>query len=283
MLFQVLPLKVLVSRQVVKNRLDYSTFLNGTVKEELDRLDMLAGDFRVGASKLTIDGGKGLSSHDWHDLKKMMPRMATNFIEDKAEFSIVEKMENGMRNWVIYDMGGDEWDLMSAAGCWEETTHFWIHRESFFEDGRLVHFEEKSEMYNGEYRLCMYLYHSFAIDQQDNLVRRYICSFPQFGVKVTKDMWALRKEEAQNNSATAAAGRRWQAAELERCWRREERAHTLASALSTVKNNSGLEKSKVSEEGDVHINATLASLRKAVRNGLLNNANTNRRKMKQRV
>ena len=36
MLFQVLPLKVLVSRQVVKNRMDYSTFLNGTIREELD-------------------------------------------------------------------------------------------------------------------------------------------------------------------------------------------------------------------------------------------------------
>ena len=230
----------------MKNRLDYSTFLNGTIREELDRLDMLAGDFRVGASKLTIEGGKGLSSHDWHELKKMMPRMVTNFIQEvegKAEFSIVEKMENGMRNWVIFDICGDEWDLMSAAGCWEETTHFWIHRESFYEDGRLVHFAEISEMYKGEYRLFLYLYHSFAIDQQGNLVRRYICSMPKFGVKVTKDMWALRKEEAQNNS--------------------------------------GLEKSKVSEEGDVHINATLASLRKAVRNGLLNNAN--RRKMKHRV
>ena len=233
MIFQVLPLKVLVSRQVVKNRMDYSTFLNGTIREELDKLDMLAGDFRVGASKLTIEGGKGLSSHDWHELNKMMPRMVTNFIQEvegKAEFSIVEKMENGMRNWVIFDICGDEWDLMSAAGCWEETTHFWIHRESFYEDGRLVHFAEISDMYKGEYRLCLYLYHSFAIDQQGNLFRRFICSMPQFGVKVTKDMLALRKEEAQNNSATAAAGRRWQAAELERCWRREERAHTLASA-----------------------------------------------------
>ena len=30
--------------------------------------------------------------------------------------------------------------------------------------------------------------------------------------------------------ADAAAGRRWQAAELERCWKKEERAHTLAAA-----------------------------------------------------
>ena len=40
----------------------------------------------------------------------------------------------------------------------------------------------------------------------------------------------LGRLEALGPGATAAAGRRWQAAELERCWRREERAHTLATA-----------------------------------------------------
>ena len=48
---QVLPLKMLVSREVVKRRMDYSSYLNGTAKEELDRLDKLAGDFRIGSSK----------------------------------------------------------------------------------------------------------------------------------------------------------------------------------------------------------------------------------------
>ena len=33
-----------------------------------------------------------------------------------------------------------------------------------------------------------------------------------------------------------------------------------------------LEESKESEEGDAHINATLASLKEAVKNGLLNDA-----------
>ena len=36
--------------------------------------------------------------------------------------------------------------------------------------------------------------------------------------------------EVLGPGASAAAGRRWQAAELESCWRREERAHSLASA-----------------------------------------------------
>ena len=40
----------------------------------------------------------------------------------------------------------------------------------------------------------------------------------------------LGRLEALGPGSSAAAGRRWQAAELERCWRREERAHTLATA-----------------------------------------------------
>ena len=40
----------------------------------------------------------------------------------------------------------------------------------------------------------------------------------------------LGRLETLGPGATAAAGRRWQAAELERCWRREERAHSLATA-----------------------------------------------------
>jgi len=40
----------------------------------------------------------------------------------------------------------------------------------------------------------------------------------------------LGRLESLGPGSTAAAGRRWQAAELERCWRREERAHTLATS-----------------------------------------------------
>ena len=48
---QVQPLRVLATREVVMNSIDYSTFLNGATKQELDRLDMLAGDFKIQASK----------------------------------------------------------------------------------------------------------------------------------------------------------------------------------------------------------------------------------------
>ena len=64
---QVQPLKVLATREVVMNRLDYSTYLNGTAKDELDRLDNLAGKFLITASKLTIEAhyqGNKLPSDD---------------------------------------------------------------------------------------------------------------------------------------------------------------------------------------------------------------------------
>ena len=72
---QVLPLKVLASRQVVKRRMDYSTYLTGSAKEELDRLDKLAGNYRIGDSKtkLKIEGGELLPSNNWQDLKNMVP------------------------------------------------------------------------------------------------------------------------------------------------------------------------------------------------------------------
>ena len=57
---------------------------------------------------------------------------------------------------------------------------------------------------------------------------------PILGIKITKDMLAVRIKEAQNSSE--------------------------------------LEDGKESEEGDVQVNATLASQRQAVKNGLLSNA-----------
>ena len=55
MVIQVQPLKVLVTRQVVKNRMDYFTYLNGTAKDELDDLDWIIGKFRIMTSKVTIE------------------------------------------------------------------------------------------------------------------------------------------------------------------------------------------------------------------------------------
>ena len=231
---EVLPLKVLVSRQVVRNRVDYSAFLNGTLKEELDRLDMLAGDFRIEDSRVIIDGVKGLSSEDWQERKKYMPRSVVNPVESNEDFSIVEKTINGKRTWTINDLSDTETDLMSNMSSCEERSGLWIYSEDFIEDGRLVSFAKVSEVYNSKMRLSLHYYQSLIADKQGNLTRRLIFDVPILGIKITKDILAVRIKEAQNSSE--------------------------------------LDDGKESVEGDVQVNATLASQRQAVKNGLLGNA-----------
>ena len=55
MALQVQSLKVLATRQVVLQRMDYSTYLTGNTKDELDRLNNLEGDYKTHSSKLTIE------------------------------------------------------------------------------------------------------------------------------------------------------------------------------------------------------------------------------------
>ena len=65
------------------------------------------------------------------------------------------------------------------------------------------------------------IYQSLAADKQGNLTRRLIFDVPILGIKITKDILAVKIKDAQSSS--------------------------------------GLEDGIESEEGDVHINATLAS------------------------
>ena len=243
MLFQVLPLKVLVTREVIKRKMDYSSYLNGTAKEELDKLDKLAGNYRIEDVRLTIDGCS------WQDLKKkgQMPNWVMNMLERKSDFSIVEKMNNGMRTWIVRSANGTEKDVLFDRDFWEETSDLWTHRESFIEDGAIVNLTKVSKMYQGERRLCLSLYHSFALDQQGKLVIRVIIGRPHLGIRVTNDILGVREDLDEKGA----------------------------------RNSSLLEERKESEEGDAHINATLASLREAVRNGLLNDAK--KRMMEQKL
>ena len=182
MLFQVLPLKVLVTREVIKRKMDYSSYLNGTAKEELDKLDKLAGNYRIEDVRFTLD------------LNKMaqMPKWVMNMLEGQPDFSIVEKMNNGMRTWIVRSANGTEKDVLFDRDFWEETSDLWTHRESFIEDGAVVNLTNVSKMCNGERRLCLSLYHSFTLDQQGKLIRRFIISRPHLGIKVTKDILAFR-------------------------------------------------------------------------------------------
>ena len=123
----------------------------------------------------------------------MVPETLIFIVEGKADFSIIEKLNNGKRTWIGRGVGGKAEDLMPSTGYWHETNQeIWTHRQGYVEDGRLVNWTKVSKMYNGERRLCLFLYHSFATDAEGNLLRRFICSRPDLGYKITKDIWATR-------------------------------------------------------------------------------------------
>ena len=102
----------MVTRQVVMNRMDYSTFINGTVKDELDGLERLEGKYRIQASRFSIEGlhgGKMLPQDDWKYFKECfgnrLPTALVNIIEGKEEFTIV-KSKNGPKTWIMCDVNG---------------------------------------------------------------------------------------------------------------------------------------------------------------------------------
>ena len=193
---QVLPLKVLVSREVVMNKMDYSTFLNGTLKEELDRLDWLAGDFRIQASKLVIrasfEGGAIKPSDDIQKLKtKFMPESLIDFIDGMEKCKIVEKVKGGRRTWTYCDVNGVSKDL-SKTDYWEETSSEFVHREDFIEDGWIVNVTKASAMFKGKMTFWLDLYDAFTIDKEDNLLRKFIWKNPHRDITVTKILRSVR-------------------------------------------------------------------------------------------
>ena len=212
---QVQPLKILATREVVKKRMDYSTYLTGTTKEELDRLDMLAGDFKVQASKLTIEAvcnGKKLPSDDWEHLKSALsfklPTSLISFIEhdtrDTRGFSIVES-KNLQRNWAMYGIGlwwkqrmlgfpmgnGGKLNFSSHTG-WDR----WGLSESFIEDGKIVNTSKKYKMDNGKMILTLNMRDSITTDKEGNIIWNFMWSAPQRGVKITKIVRAVRVHKA---------------------------------------------------------------------------------------
>ena len=193
---QVLPLKVLVSREVVRNKMDYSTFLNGTLKEELDRLDWLAGEFRIQASKLVIrasfEGSAIKPSDDIQKLKtKFMPESLIDFIDGMEKFKIVEKVKGGRRTWTYCDVNGVSKDL-SKADYWEETSSEFVHREDFIEDGLIVNVTKASAMFKGKLTFWLEVYDAFTIDKEGNLLRKFIWKNPHRKITVTRILRSIR-------------------------------------------------------------------------------------------
>ena len=59
---------MLVSRVVVRNKMNYSAYLNGTTKEELDQLKKMTGHFKIESGKLNIVGNED----DWEHVEEYL-------------------------------------------------------------------------------------------------------------------------------------------------------------------------------------------------------------------
>ena len=232
MVIQVQPLKVLVTRQVVRNRMDYFTYLNGTAKDELDDLDWIIGKFRIMRSKVTIEAhhndtiNKSINasidqsqwpSEDWENFKECfgnnLPRGLVKFIEGtrRREFTITDS-KDGLRTWLLYDVDGwkktllakdrDGLRLNAVEAPYPQVnpiqsnpqeSGWWGHFDDIIEDGWLVRTKKGYEAKNGKMKLGYESRDSMSIDIQGNgILRNIMWSLPNKDIKVTMVMWAIR-------------------------------------------------------------------------------------------
>ena len=208
-----LPLRVLVSRQVIRDRMDYTGYLAGKTKSEMDVLDRLAGRFVVQSSELTVErylGAKEDKDEDkWDGLHEweMPPSHLKSFLYGgTADISIVDTSGYGERRWHISDVDGlkKSFLLRSEGHVSRFLTGKWIHTDSFIEDGKLITNKKvfamegekvafnKVALDEGHPGLVMEFFDSFSTDKQGNLVREFSLSWPMFNIKITRVMSALR-------------------------------------------------------------------------------------------
>ena len=197
---QVLPLRVLVSRQVIRERMDYKEHLTGKTRSELDILDRLAGRFVVQTSELVVErffGGEKLSAEEWESKRSEMSGTLINFLDGTAEISITEtsSCKSGTRKWVISDVDNvRKRFLLKSRGRMMGPDHY-VYYDDYIEDGKLVTAQKmvlRTRSNVDDWDFVLDYQDSFSIDKQGNLVREFICSLPINDVKITKVMLALR-------------------------------------------------------------------------------------------
>ena len=200
---QVLPLRVLVSRQVIRDRMDYTDYLAGKTKSEMDMLDRLDGRFQVQASHLIVERYSGGDEMPLDELDEwQIPSSLMKFFRwnGGAEISIVETSSSEARTWVISDVDGLEKHFqLRSRGLLQ--SDYWIHVDDFIEDGKLISARKVFAMVDGQVDrdgprwakvdkgLVMEYVDSYSMDKKGNLVREFICSIPIANIKITKVMY----------------------------------------------------------------------------------------------
>ena len=197
---QVLPLRVLVSRQVIRDRMDYTGYLAGKTRSEMDGLDRLAGRFVVQTSELTVErfwGDKKLQTDELQRMRDEIPDYVNNFLDGTAEIKILEETSTEEpRMWAISDVDNVAKCFELTSSCWkppqDSPRYGWIHSDFFIEDGKLMAVKKGFVIMGGISFFVIEYRYSFSTDKQGNLVREFICSLPILDIKITKVMSALR-------------------------------------------------------------------------------------------
>ena len=188
---QVLTLRVLATRQVLRERLDYKEHLVGNTRLELDTLDRLPGRFLVREAEVVVErlneAGKEVDKDIW---KTLVSRRMLRFLEGKGEF-FIEENEGVKRTWIIEDFNFPF--FTSHIGDHTYSSN-WVHYDTYILDGKLVLAMKIFRPVEGKMILLCDLLDFFVLDDQENVVRKFVYKDFTFGsmVKVTKKMRALR-------------------------------------------------------------------------------------------
>ena len=213
MKFEVLPLRVLASREVVRERLDYKEHLVGATRDELDNLEKLSGRFKeIGAETVvkTLDEeGEELEEvgeDRWEEVLwqpgcpgcPLCPFVCCLFVpgsmltEFKMESEItIEENNEEKRGWRFKDIDGSVW---MDTQMWMDTHRvepFCANFDNYIEDGELV-LPVKIFCWEGLYELRTKKYFvriertdSFSLDSKQNLVWKTILTDFKYNHKVT--------------------------------------------------------------------------------------------------
>ena len=190
MKFQVLPLRVLASREVVRERLDYKEHLVGATRDELDNLEKLSGRFKeIGAETVvkTLDE----EGEELQEVGKEVLVLWQPLTELKAENDIIiEENNEEKRGWHFKDNGsGLEMDTQSWMDThWIES--FWANFDNYIEDGELVlpvkifGWEGNYELRTKKYFVRIERTDSFSLDSKQNLVWKTFLTNFKYNLKV---------------------------------------------------------------------------------------------------
>ena len=182
MVFPVLPLKTLVTRQVIRERMEYKDYLGGRAREELDWLERFQGKFFVDSFKFVVlreENGR-LSEEEWQSLKSTLPTDVISFLDGKPDFSIFEKSgKSGEREWELQDIDGSTKRLHLCTRVKEDDSG-WEFHDQIVTDGVMVTWhsflDTKGKMLCAE--------QDFFHMDDEGILRKKICYLPNLKMKI---------------------------------------------------------------------------------------------------